>query len=110
MDLSSSMDEEDLIPDIMWDVEFTKKLFGDLNRELLGPLDDGKIIILSDSNEEKEEVHEEDAADTKTVPSSVVKSPDPTASIVDADDIDKGRSPDRVIGDSSISGDEADSP
>jgi hypothetical protein len=30
-------------------------LFGDLNRDFLGLLGDGKIIILSDSDEEEEE-------------------------------------------------------
>jgi hypothetical protein len=46
-----SLDEEDLIPDTSRDEEFVKRLFGDLNRELLGLSDDGKVIILSDSDE-----------------------------------------------------------
>jgi hypothetical protein len=110
VDHSSSSDEKDLIPDITWDAEFTKKLFGNLNRELPGSLDDYKIIILNDSDEEIEEVHEEDAADAETVPSSAVKSPTPTTSAANTDDADKGHSPDRVIGDSSNGGDEASSP
>jgi hypothetical protein len=52
VDLSSSSDEEGLIHDTSQDVEFARKLFGDLNHGVLGPLDDGKIIILSDSDEE----------------------------------------------------------
>jgi hypothetical protein len=36
VDLSSSSDEEGLIPDTSWDEEFTKRLFGDLNRDVLG--------------------------------------------------------------------------
>jgi hypothetical protein len=56
----SSLDEENLIPNTSRDAEFARRLFGDLNNRLLQPLDDGKIIILSDSNEEEEEVHEED--------------------------------------------------
>jgi hypothetical protein len=107
VDLSSSLDEENLIPDTSRDAEFTKRLFSDLNRGLLGPPGDGKIIILSDSDEEEEEVREEDA--TKAVPSSIVKSPTPTTFIVDANDADKGHSPDRAIGNSSNSGDKADS-
>jgi hypothetical protein len=57
VDLSS--DEEDIFPDTSQDEEFAKKLFGDLNRELLGLPGDNNIIVLSGSDEE-EEVHEED--------------------------------------------------
>jgi hypothetical protein len=95
------------------DAEFAKRLFDDLNHGLLGPPGDGKVIILSDSDEE-EEVCEEDAtaaeAEAAAAPSSTVKSLAPTAFTADADDADKGRSPDRVIGDSSNNGDEAGSP
>jgi hypothetical protein len=56
VDLSLSYDEEGLIADTSCDEEFTRRLFGDLNRDILGPLGDGKIIILSDSDEEEEEV------------------------------------------------------
>jgi hypothetical protein len=104
VDLSSSSDKECLIPDTSQDEEFTRILFGDLNRAVLGPSDDGKVIILSDFDEE-EEVHEEDAVDVEAAPSSAVKSPVPTAS---TDDADKGRSPDRAIGGSSSGGDETD--
>jgi hypothetical protein len=69
-----SSKEEDVIPDITRGDEFTKKLFGDLNREILGPLGNGKVIILSDSVEE-EEVCEEATATPAAVASSVVKSP-----------------------------------
>jgi hypothetical protein len=110
VDLSSSLDEEDLIPDITRDAKFAKKLFGDLNRKLLGPLGDDKIIILSDSNEEKVKVHEEDTADTEAMPSSAVKSLVPTTSAIDTDDANKGCSPDRAISDSSSGEDEFDSP
>jgi hypothetical protein len=118
VDLSSSSDEDTLIPYTSWDVEFTKRLFGDLNRGLLGPSDDDKIIILSDSNEEEEEMREESAANAEAAPFSTVKSPAPTASAADADDVDKGtpndsnggHSTDRAIGDSSNSGDKVVSP
>jgi hypothetical protein len=56
VDLSSSSDDGDLITDVSRDEEFTTRLFGDLNRDVLGSPDDVKIIILSDSDEE-EEVH-----------------------------------------------------
>jgi hypothetical protein len=54
IDLSLSLDEENLITNTSRDAEFAKKLFGDLNRDILGPVGDGKIIILDDSDEEKE--------------------------------------------------------
>jgi hypothetical protein len=111
VDLSSSSDEENLIPDTSRDEEFAKRLFDDLNHGLLGPAGDGKVIILSDSDEE-EEVCEEDAtaAEAEATPSSTVKSLAPTAFTADVDDADKGRSPDRVIGDSSNNRDKAGSP
>jgi hypothetical protein len=56
VDLSSSSDDGDLITDVSRDEEFTRRLFGDLNRDVLGSHGDVKIIILSDSDEE-EEVH-----------------------------------------------------
>jgi hypothetical protein len=62
VDLSS--DEEDIFPDTSRDEEFAKKLFGDLNRELLGLPGDNNIIVLSGSDEE-EEVHEEDTVNAE---------------------------------------------
>jgi hypothetical protein len=53
VDLFSSSDEKGLIPDTSRDEEFNKRLFGDLNRDVLGPPGDGKIIILSDFDEEE---------------------------------------------------------
>jgi hypothetical protein len=87
VDLSSN--KEDLFLNTTWDEEFTRKLFNDLNRGLLGPLGDGNIIVLSDSNEE-EEACEEAATAADAAPPSVVKSPAPTASTADADDIFEG--------------------
>jgi hypothetical protein len=54
VNLSSPSDEEEPIHDISRDFGFNQRLFGELNRDFLGPLEDGKIIILSDSDEEKE--------------------------------------------------------
>jgi hypothetical protein len=59
IDLSSSSDEEDSIADTSCDFEFTQRLYGELNHDFLGPPSDGKIIILSDSDEENEEVRKE---------------------------------------------------
>jgi hypothetical protein len=53
IDLSSSSDEEDFIADTSQDFEFTQRLYGEFNRDLLGPPGDSKVIILSDSNEKK---------------------------------------------------------
>jgi hypothetical protein len=58
IDLSSSSDEEDFVADTSRDEDFPKRLFGDLNHDVPRPPGDGKVIILSDSDEE-EEVHEE---------------------------------------------------
>jgi hypothetical protein len=117
VDLSSSSDEEGLILDTSRDVEFTQKLFGDLNRDVLRPPDDGNIIILSDSDEE-EEVHEEDVADAEPAPSSAARSPAPTASAVDVDEDlngmqdnnSDGLAPDRERGHGSSIGDKVGSP
>jgi hypothetical protein len=83
VNLSSSFDVGDLIADVSPDEAFTRRLFGDLNRDVIGPLDDDKIIILSDSDEE-EEVREEKVADVEAVPSSAARSPTSTASGDDA--------------------------
>jgi hypothetical protein len=98
VDLSSSSNEEGLIPDTSRDEEFTRKLFGDLNCDVLSPPDDGNIIIILNDSDEEEEVHEGDAADTKAAPSSVVRSPTPTTSATDADEDPKGMQDDNSDG------------
>jgi hypothetical protein len=87
VDLSS--EDEDILPYTSQDVEFAKRLFGDLNRDLLGLPADGKVIIFSDSDEE-EEVREETTTDVDATSSSTVKSPAPTAPVIDADEDPKG--------------------
>jgi hypothetical protein len=110
VDISSSY-EDNPIPDTSQDAKFVKRLFDDLNCGFLRSPGDGKIIILRDSDEEEEEeVHEEDVTAVEAAPSSAMKSPIPTTSVGNTDDANKGRSPDRVIGDSSSDGDEAGSP
>jgi hypothetical protein len=83
VDLSSSLDEEGLIPDTSQYAESAKRLFNDLNRDILGPPGDGKVNVLSDFDEE-EEVHEEINADTDAAP-SIVGIPALTTSIADTD-------------------------
>jgi hypothetical protein len=68
IDLSSSSDEEDRIATTSCDFEFTQRIFGELNRVVLGPPGDGKIIVLSDSNEE--EVREDKTTSTEDVSTS----------------------------------------
>jgi hypothetical protein len=65
VDLSSPSDGEEPIHDTACDFEFAQRLFDELNRDLLGPAGDGKVIILSDSDEEKEETHVEKSAGAK---------------------------------------------
>jgi hypothetical protein len=84
VDLYSPLDEEEPIHDTVHDFEFAQHLFGELNRDLLGPPDDGKVIILSNSDEEKEEAHEEKSTGIKDAVTSVAVNPVSTTS---ADDI-----------------------
>jgi hypothetical protein len=112
-----SLDEEEIFPDTLRDDDFATRLFGDLNHGLLGPPSDGKVTIISDSDEE-EEVREEDAADADVALPSAVKTPAPTASTADVDDAAKGtpngsndgRSPNQAIGASSNGEDKVGSP
>jgi hypothetical protein len=89
VDLSSSSNEEGVIPDTSRDVEFARRLFSDLNHSIFRPPGDGKVIILSDFNEE-EEVHEEITADTDATHSSDAGIPVSTASTTDTDEPLKG--------------------
>jgi hypothetical protein len=103
VDLSSG--EEDDFSNISRGEEITRKLFGDLNCGLLGPPNDGNVIILGDSDEEEEEVCEDDCTDADVAPSSVVNFPTPIAFAAADDDLSDG-----VQDDSSGCGDEADTP
>jgi hypothetical protein len=104
VDLALSSSEEDSVADTSRDEEFARKLFGDLNRDILGPPDDGKLIIISDSDDE-DETHEDAAGNAEAAPPSAVNSADsPTT----ASDIDE--TPDGVSDDNTDGGDEAGSP
>jgi hypothetical protein len=61
-----------------------KRLFGDHNRDLLWPPGVGKVIVLSDSNKEKE-VHEETTAKTGAAPSATMMSLTPATPAADED-------------------------
>jgi nitrate reductase NapAB chaperone NapD len=69
-------------PDTSQHEEIARNLFNDLNRDLLGPLGDGKVIIVNDSNEEK---HEDDHANADAAPYSLRVYPTPSASATDCD-------------------------
>jgi hypothetical protein len=64
--LSLSSDEKNFIANTSRDAEFIRKLFGDLNHDILGPLGDSKVIILDNFDEEKE------APDEKTIGTELV--------------------------------------
>jgi hypothetical protein len=60
-----------LVVDTSLDEEFARKLFGELNHNILGPSGDGKIIIIDDSDDD--DVAQEEGTtdiDTMTVPAS----------------------------------------
>jgi hypothetical protein len=104
VDLSSSSGEEDSIADTSRDEELARKLFSDLNRDILGPPGDGKIIILSDSDDENE-THEDATVNAEATPPSAANSTDSPTSAPDADETTDG-----VPDDNADGGDEASSP
>jgi hypothetical protein len=106
VDLSSSFDEGDLIAVVSRDEVFAKRLFGDLNRDVLGLPSDAKIIILSDFDEE-EEVRKEKAADAEATPSSTARSRPSTTFVGDADGTYKSNTLDRATSGCSSGGDKA---
>jgi hypothetical protein len=64
------------ILDTSHDEEHARKLFGDLDRDILRPPGDGKIIILDDSNDD-DEAQEEKTTDIESTaaPASVDDAP-----------------------------------
>jgi hypothetical protein len=101
VDLASSSGEEDFFADTSRGDELARKLFGDLNHDILGPPGDGKIIVLSDSDDE-DEAHEDAAVNVETAPPSAVNSADTPTSAPNADE-----TPDGVQDDNTDGGDEA---
>jgi hypothetical protein len=84
--LSSSSDDEGLIPETSRDFEFAQRLYDELNRALLGPPDDGKVIVISDSDKETE-AREETLVEAEVVPSTAAGKPStPAASHTDANE------------------------
>jgi hypothetical protein len=83
IDLSSFSDEEDFIADTSRDFEFTQRLYDELNCDLLEPRGDDKVIILSDSDKEKEEAREEKSVGVEDTTASGAFNPVSTASAYD---------------------------
>jgi hypothetical protein len=75
-----------LVVDTSRDEEFARKLFGDLNRDILGPPGDGKIIIIVDSDDD-DDAQEEGMADIDpmTVSASAADAP-AGAKVANSDD------------------------
>jgi hypothetical protein len=101
VDLASSSGEEHSFTDTSLDEELTRKLFGDLNHDILGPPDDGKIIVLSHSDDE-DETHEDVTVNAEAAPPSAANSVDSPTSAPDADD-----TPDGAPDDNADDGDKA---
>jgi hypothetical protein len=89
VDLASPSGEEDFFADTSRDEELARKLFDDLNRDILEPLGDGKIIVLSDSDDE-DEAHEDVTVNAEAAPPSAVNVPVTPASASDADETPDG--------------------
>jgi hypothetical protein len=102
--MALSPSEEDTVADTSRDEEFARQLFGDLNRDILGPPDDGKIIVISDSGDE-DETHEDTTVNAEATPPSAANSTDSPTSASDVDETPDGVSYDNVDG-----GDEVGSP
>jgi hypothetical protein len=65
-----------LIVDTSHAEEFVRKLFGDLNHDILGPPGDGKIIIIDDSDDDDEAQEEGTTSiDPTTVLASAADAP-----------------------------------
>jgi hypothetical protein len=104
VDLASSLGEEDSFADTSRDEELARKLFGDLNRDILGPPNDGKIIVLNDSDDE-DEMHENATVNAEAAPPSAANSADSPTSAPDVDE-----TPDGVPDDNADGEDEVDLP
>jgi hypothetical protein len=97
VDLTSSSGEEDFFADTSRDEELARKLFGDLNHDILRPPGDSKIIVLSDSDDE-DEAHEDAAVNVEAAPPSAANSVDTPTSAPDADETPDGVQDDNTDG------------
>jgi hypothetical protein len=88
IDLSLSLDDKNFITDTSHNTEFTKKLFGDLNYNILGPPGHDKVILHDDSDEEME-VQKEKTAGTEPMATTATVNLTSTGS-TDTDDVPAG--------------------
>jgi hypothetical protein len=80
------IDPSSFIVDTSRDEELTKKLFGDLNRDILGPPGDDKIIILNDSDDDGEAQEKKTVGIESTVAPASVDDAPAQAKIGNSDD------------------------
>jgi hypothetical protein len=73
---TAMLDPSSFIVDTSHDEELARKLFDNLNRDILGPLGGGKIIVLNDSDND-DEAQDETTVDIEytTAPTSVDDAP-----------------------------------
>jgi hypothetical protein len=64
-----------LVIDTSRDEKFARKLFGDLNCDILGPPGDDKIIIIDDSDDDDEAQEETAGIDPTVVPAPTANAP-----------------------------------
>jgi hypothetical protein len=74
-----------LIVDTSRDEEFARKLFGDLNRDILRPPGDGKIIII-DNSDDDDEAQEEETAGIKPTTTPAFAADAPVGAKIDNSD------------------------
>jgi hypothetical protein len=103
---SSMLDPSSFIADTSHDEEIARKLFGDLNHDILGPLGDGKIIILDDSDDDGE-AQEETTAEIESTAAPASADDAPTEAKIDNSD---DRGPDQEVNGRDPSGHSADNP
>jgi hypothetical protein len=80
------IDPSSFIVDTSRDEEFARKLFGDLNRDILGSPNDGKIIILDNSDDDGEAQEEKTAGIESTAGLTSVDDAPAGAKIGNSDD------------------------
>jgi hypothetical protein len=80
------IDHSSFIVDTFRNEELGRKLFGDLNRDILGPPGDSKIIVLDDSDDDGEAQEEKTAGIESTTTLASVDDAPAEAKIGNSDD------------------------
>jgi hypothetical protein len=79
------LDPSSFIADTSHDEEIIRKFFGDLNRDILGPPGDGKIIIINDSDDDGE-AQEETTAKIESMAAPASTDDTPAEAMIDNSD------------------------